>query len=113
VPTWSSCRPGRARGQRAAADSECELFPAKSRAATQVLNFMSSPESELPPAGLAELLPVLGMFALIIVILLYGCGCLGSSPSTGSKKTLGRPGSGMPPAAFQVEHVTSELKSFS
>ena len=45
---------------------------------------------------------MLGMFALIIVVLLYGCGCLGSSPSTGSKKTLGRPGSGMQSRLFSI-----------
>jgi hypothetical protein len=55
---------------------------------------MSSAADELPPAGLAELLPVLGMLALIVLVLLYGCGCLGSSPSPVNKKTLGRPGSG-------------------
>eukprot|EP00961_Rhodomonas_salina_P178537 2408166-Rhodomonas_salina.4 len=42
---------------------------------------------ELPPAGIAELLPALFMILGILIVLLYGLGCLGSSGAVDPEKT--------------------------
>jgi hypothetical protein len=54
---------------------------------------------ELPPAGIAELLPTVAILIGILVVLLYGFGCLGSSSkeaeeNASKRKTLLKAGSG-------------------
>jgi len=45
----------------------------------QILAMAGTTSAELPPMGMQEILPVIGMVISIIVILLYGLGCLGGS----------------------------------
>eukprot|EP00290_Baffinella_frigidus_P012523 CAMPEP_0180145016 /NCGR_PEP_ID=MMETSP0986-20121125/17385_1 /TAXON_ID=697907 /ORGANISM="non described non described, Strain CCMP2293" /LENGTH=89 /DNA_ID=CAMNT_0022089245 /DNA_START=27 /DNA_END=296 /DNA_ORIENTATION=- len=40
---------------------------------------MADSSADLPPLGLMDLLPLVGMVVGIVVVLLYGLGCLGGS----------------------------------
>lgn len=53
---------------------------------------MAQAEDDLPPLGMMDILPVVGMLLGILVAILYACGCLGGS-STSSYTRLS-PGSG-------------------
>ena len=48
-------------------------------------------EDALPPLGVAEVLPVVGMLLAIAIAILYGCGCLGSGAAPSARPA---PGSG-------------------
>ena len=48
-------------------------------------------EDALPPLGVAEVLPVVGMLLAIAMAILYGCGCLGSGAAPSARPA---PGSG-------------------
>ena len=48
-------------------------------------------DDSLPPLGVAEVLPVVGMLLAIAIAILYGCGCLGSVSSPSARPA---PGSG-------------------
>eukprot|EP00283_Hemiselmis_rufescens_P009375 CAMPEP_0173426430 /NCGR_PEP_ID=MMETSP1357-20121228/5895_1 /TAXON_ID=77926 /ORGANISM="Hemiselmis rufescens, Strain PCC563" /LENGTH=82 /DNA_ID=CAMNT_0014390091 /DNA_START=20 /DNA_END=268 /DNA_ORIENTATION=+ len=59
---------------------------------------MASTTADLPPMGMQEILPVVGMVLAILVILLYGLGCLGggSAPEKGARRKAGSGSSGRP-----------------
>jgi len=57
----------------------CKLFAVGSVLVAQKL--VNMVDADLPPLGVAEILPVVGMLVCIIVVLAYGMGCIGSSPT--------------------------------
>eukprot|EP00281_Chroomonas_sp_CCMP1168_P027577 CAMPEP_0206244442 /NCGR_PEP_ID=MMETSP0047_2-20121206/18161_1 /ASSEMBLY_ACC=CAM_ASM_000192 /TAXON_ID=195065 /ORGANISM="Chroomonas mesostigmatica_cf, Strain CCMP1168" /LENGTH=83 /DNA_ID=CAMNT_0053669665 /DNA_START=28 /DNA_END=279 /DNA_ORIENTATION=- len=64
-------------------------------------------DADLPPMGIVEIAPVIGMVLALIVVLMYGLGCLGSQPA-GDPKKARKLGSGSTGRIHQPEGFDDE-----